>query len=87
MVLVGPESKQQAQEFIHALKVFTVGDALGFDDQEGLEGMDDFLDDFPVFGVLLYAFDIAFEDFVNFFILFDEYQQEVMGSFSDFGLF
>ena len=48
--------------------------------------MDDFLDDFPVFGVVLDAFDVGLKDLIYFLVLFDENQEEVMGSFSDFGL-
>lgn len=81
-----PKSEEEAHQFIHTFVVFAKGDAFRLDDEETLKGVDDFLYDFPVFRVFLDGFDIAFKDFVYFLVLFDEDEQQVVGSLTHFSL-
>jgi hypothetical protein len=37
--------------------------------------VDDFLNDFPVFGVILDAFDVGLKDLIDFLVFFDENQE------------
>ena len=51
-----------SHEVVHVLVVVPVGDAAGLDDQQTLEGVDDFLDRLPLFGGGLDFEVVAFQD-------------------------
>ena len=86
MVLVSFEGQQQAQELVHGFEVLSICNAFGFYHQQGLERVDNFLDHFPLFRVLLNRLDIAFHNFINFLILLDINQQQVMRGLSHISL-
>lgn len=52
-VMMGFILEQHSHEIIQVAEILTVSNALWFDDQQALEGVDDLLEDFPMFwGVL-----------------------------------
>lgn len=44
--------------------------------------MYDFLDDLPMFGIILYTLDIAGKDLIDLFVLLDKNQEQIMGGLS-----
>lgn len=86
MVFVSFESQQQAQELVHGFEVLSVSDALGLDHQQRLERMNDLLDNFPLFGTVLNRPDITFHNFIDFLILLNINEQQVVRGLSDISL-
>jgi hypothetical protein len=86
MVLVSFECQQQAQELVHGFEVLSVSDAFGLNHQQRLKRMNDLLDNFPLFRTVLNRPDITFHNFIDFFILLNINEQQVMRGLPDISL-
>lgn len=69
------KTHQNFHKIVHIAVVFAVSDAFRFDNQQALEGVDNFLNFFPMVRILLNFFDIALDNFINFFVFFDKDQE------------
>lgn len=66
--------------------VMAVGYAFGLDYEQALEGVDYFLDYFPVLRGGLDAIEVALDDLVDLLVFFYEDQDQVMRGFTHFRL-
>ena len=65
IVLVGLESDDEPEEVVEVGEVDRVGDAFGLDHQQTLEGVDYFLNLFPLVGTFLDFREIGFDNLVD----------------------
>ena len=69
------KAKDHSEELIEIAEVLRVGDAFGLDNEEALEGMNDFLNFFPLVGVMLDIEDICVEDLIDFLVFLNENEE------------
>lgn len=85
-MVVVPVVQQHPHEGIQMTVVFTVGYALGLDHQKALEGVDYFLQYFPVLRGCPHAFQVPLDHFVNLLVFLYEDQDQVVRRLTDFRL-
>ena len=72
------EGKEHPEKLVHAGIVFSISNAFGFYDQQTLEGVNDFLDCLPMFGIIADLLHVTFDHFIDFLVLFNVNQQQIV---------
>ena len=85
-VLMHPEADEQPQKAVDEVEVEGVGNAFGFYHEQTLKRMYYFLNLLPLVCVFLNPDQIPLDYLVYSFVLFYEYQQQVVGCLPDLGL-
>ena len=78
--------KQHAHKVVQVAQIMAVGDAFWFNYEQALEGMDNFLKDFPMLRGMLNSIQIPHYYFIDLFVFLYENQNQVMGRLSDLRL-
>lgn len=74
-MLVDACGDDEAQELVEVKVALRVGDALGFDDEQALEGVYYFLNMLPLVCAFPYFDEVPLDDFIDAFVLLDEDEQ------------
>ena len=69
---MGLEGDDKSHKVVDMGKVERVCHAFRFDDEQTLEGVDNFLNLFPLVGTFLHLRKVSFDDLINPFVLLDE---------------
>jgi hypothetical protein len=85
-MLVEPKGYDHTHELIEVCVILGVCDALGFDDEQALERMYDFLNLLPLVRVFANLGRVAPDDLVDALVFFDEDKQEIMRGLAHFCL-
>ena len=78
--------EQHTHKIVKVAQILTVCNAFGLDDEQTLEGMDNFLKDFPMLRRMLDSVKVPHYYLVNLLVLLDENQNQIMGRLSDLRL-
>ena len=80
------KANNEAKKIVDIRKIEDVDNTFWFDYEQTLKWMYYFLNLFPLVGIFLYFEEIAFNNLVDFLVFFNENEEKVVRSLSNFSL-